>query len=58
MLGKLYLYSRYRKARREREALEEELRAGDEICRHCGYRRSKHSDDDAELCPSYDATDI
>ena len=52
-LGWLYLYSRYRKSRREVRRREREDEWLEEICDSCGYPRSKHADDENETCPTY-----
>ena len=53
-IGWLILYSKYRKARRRADKLEEELASDDEVCVECGYPYFKHSDDGELSCPSYD----
>jgi hypothetical protein len=54
-----YLAYRHGKKKAERRATmasareERLLRKSDPTCELCGYRRSKHSDDGQDLCPSY-----
>jgi hypothetical protein len=52
-LGWLYLYSRYRKAKRKLRDHETDLESANEICTHCGHPRYRHADDDNETCPIY-----
>ena len=52
-LGWLYLYSRYRKAKRKLRDHEADIESAMEICRHCGYERHRHADDEQETCPIY-----
>jgi len=54
-----YVAYRHGKKKAERRATmqsareERLLRKSDPTCESCGYRRSKHSDDGQNLCPSY-----
>ena len=54
-----YVAYRHGKKKAERRAdmqsarEERLLRKSDPTCELCGYRRSKHSDDGQNLCPSY-----
>jgi hypothetical protein len=54
-----YVAYRHGKKKAERRATmqsareERLLRKSDPTCDLCGYRRSKHSDDGQNLCPSY-----
>ena len=52
-LGWLWLYSRYRKNKRELETMESEEAYASEICAACGHPRYRHADDANETCPSY-----
>ena len=52
-LGWLYLYSRYRRAKRRLREHDLAAEAANEECEHCGYPRYKHADDAQETCPSY-----
>jgi hypothetical protein len=52
-IGWLYLYSRFRKVKKERDLLEEGLEHQNEICGSCGYPRYKHADNEEQTCPSY-----
>ena len=42
-----------RKAAMQSAREERLLRKSDPTCESCGYRRSKHSDEGQNLCPSY-----
>ena len=53
-LGWIYLYSKYRKAKRNLAELEAEYEDHDMICDYCGYALRQHSDDEDRACPSYD----
>lgn len=56
-MGLFSFYLGYRKGRRraerraERDAWWDEGTEGEDVCDHCGYRESQHSDEG--LCPDY-----
>ena len=52
-LGWLYLYSKYRRAKRELREHNLTADAANELCDHCGYPRYKHADNEQETCPMY-----
>jgi hypothetical protein len=52
-LGWLYLYSRYRRAKRELREIEAAEDAANETCVHCGHPRYRHADNEQETCPTY-----
>ena len=60
-IGWLYLYSRYRKVKRQlrerdnaaAEAADDFAELIDELCDHCGHPQHKHADDEQRTCPSY-----
>ena len=52
-LGWLYLYSKYRRAKRELREIEAAEDAANEICVDCGNPRYKHADNQEETCPTY-----
>ena len=53
MIGKLYLYSRYRKDKRRLRDIEAEAAQMNEICNNCGHPRFRHADDARASCPTY-----
>jgi len=67
-IGWLYLYSRYRKVKRQlrerdnaaaeaadafAEAADDFADLIDELCDHCGHPQYKHADDEQRTCPTY-----
>ncbi len=50
-IGWIYLYSKYRKVRKENSKLREKIQLEEEICTNCGYQRRDHSRDSNESCP-------
>jgi hypothetical protein len=52
-LGWLYLYSRYRKAKRRLRDHDEAAEAASELCNHCGHPQYAHADDEQQTCPMY-----
>jgi ribosomal protein L32 len=52
-LGWLYLYSRYRKAKRRLRDHDEAAEAANELCNHCGHPQYAHADDEQQTCPMY-----
>ena len=50
-IGWIYLYSKYRKVRKENLKLREKIQLGEEVCATCGYQRRDHSRDSIESCP-------
>jgi len=52
-LSWLYLYSRYRRVKRELREHDLAAEAANDLCVHCGYPRYKHADNQQETCPIY-----
>ena len=52
-LGWLYLYSRYRRAKRQLREHDLAAEAANEVCNYCGYPRYKHAENEQETCPIY-----
>ena len=50
-IGWIYLYSKYRKVRKENVELREKIQLEEEVCSTCGYQRRDHSRDSNESCP-------
>lgn len=50
-IGLIYLYSKYRKVRKENLELREKIQFEEEVCSTCGYQRREHSRDSNEACP-------
>ena len=50
-IGWIYLYSKYRKVRKENARLHQMLDAEKEICDICGFERRDHCGDEDETCP-------
>jgi hypothetical protein len=52
-IGWLWLYSRYRKKKREIRSIEFQDTWASEICSNCGHPRFRHAGDQNETCPFY-----
>ena len=52
-LGWLYLYSRYRRAKRRLREHDLADEAANEVCEHCGYPQYQHADNEELTCPIY-----
>ena len=52
-LGWLFLYSRYRRAKRRLREHDLAAEAANEVCEHCGYPWYQHADNEREPCPIY-----